>query len=679
MKELEKVLKSLKSDKARDAHGHIYELFKFGGQDLKHSLLTMFNLMKRKQVYPDIFLPSNISSFHKNKGRKDNLNNNRGVFNVVKIRTIFDKLILNDKYDIIDRSMSCSNIGARKGRNIRDHLFVINGILNEARQDKTKNIDVQIVDIEKCFDKMSYKETANDLYEAGVQDDKFLMMAKSNDRCKVAVKTPWGSISKRVEMRQIEMQGTVPAPLKCSVQLDTLGKECLLTGEGLYQYKECLNIPVLLMIDDAISITECGPESVKVNALIQSKVDMKNLKLGHSKCFKMHVGKNTSCCPLLKVQDKNMLTSSREKYLGDIITSDCKIDSNIEERYNKGIGISNQIISLLKEISFGQHYFEMAVMFRQSLLINSILCNSEVLYGLSKTHIEKLESVDKYFLKNIFSSMCSTAIESYYIEANITPIRYIVMARRLMYYWTILQKSDDELAKKVFITQRLLSTKDDWVNQLQSDLIECNITLSEDKIQKMKKETFKNLVKKQISILKLEYLSTLRSKHSKSEKLLIGNKMKEYLVTSELTLEEKKLLFAMKTRTVNVKTNFRNSHDNLLCRLCQKEGEQESELHLMGCEKVIFESDIKKLLENVSYSDIYGSIEKQKQAIKAWRKIFKVWNIKLENSAKSPSGHQVHLPGGQSASYTTDASAAQNVDAVSQYDHSIINPVYDVG
>jgi hypothetical protein len=286
--------------------------------------------MKKKQVYPDIFTPSNISSFWKLKGRKDDMNNERGVFNVVKIRTIFDKLILNDKYEIINQSMSCANIGARKGRNIRDHLFVINGIMNEAIQSKTKNIDIQIVDIEKCFDKMSYKETANDLYEAGVQDDKFLMMALSNKKCKVAVKTPWGSISEQVEMNEIEMQGTVPAPIKCSVQLDTLGKECLLHGEGLYQYKECLNIPPLLMLDDAIAISECGPESVKVNALIQSKVDMKSLRLGHAKCFKMHVGKNAACCPVLKVQDKEMLTSKREKYLGDILTNDCKINSNID-------------------------------------------------------------------------------------------------------------------------------------------------------------------------------------------------------------------------------------------------------------------------------------------------------------------------------------------------------------
>ena len=106
-------------------------------------------------------------------------------------------------------------------------MFVINGILNEALQNKNKNIDVQIVDIEKCFDKMNYTETANDMYESGVQDDKFYMMAKANAKCMVAVKTPWGSLSKRVQLNKIEMQGTVPVPLKCSVQLDTLGKECL--------------------------------------------------------------------------------------------------------------------------------------------------------------------------------------------------------------------------------------------------------------------------------------------------------------------------------------------------------------------------------------------------------------------------------------------------------------------
>ena len=80
---------------------------------------------------------------------------------------------------------------------------------------------------------------------------------------------------------------------------------------------------------------------------------------------------------------------------------------------------------MLKEISFGHHYYEMAIMFRQAMLVNSILCNS----GLSKAHIEKLESVDVYLWKNVFSSKVSTPIKSYCVETNTTPFRYIVMAR----------------------------------------------------------------------------------------------------------------------------------------------------------------------------------------------------------------------------------------------------------
>ena len=434
MDDLEKVLKKLKNNKARDAHGHIYELFKFGGRDLKLSMLKMFNLTKGLNICPSIFQPSNISSVYKNKGRKDDLNSDRGVFNVVKLRSILDKLSYNDNYTTIDQSMSCSNIGARKNRNIRDHLFVINGIMNDVKNSKkNENIDIQIMDIRKCFDKMSYKETANDLFNAGVRNDHFNLMANSNKKCQVAIKTPWGSVTDRVELHEIEMQGTVPAPLKCSIQIDTLGKECLESGEGLYSYKECVNIPPLAMIDDILAVSKCSVETVKVNALIQSKVMHKNLQLGTDKCFKMHIGKQKdSCCPELKIENEEMLSSSKEKYLGDVLTTDLKINSNIEERYNKGIGIVNQILGYLKEVSFGEYFFEMAVLFRQSMLLNGILCNSEVLYGLTKTHIETLESVDKFYWKKVFQCPVSTPTEVLFLETNTIPIRYAIMSRRLM-------------------------------------------------------------------------------------------------------------------------------------------------------------------------------------------------------------------------------------------------------
>ena len=295
-------------------------------------------------------------------------------------------------------------------------------------------------------------------------------MANSNQKCKVAVRTPWGSVTERVELNEIEMQGTVPAPLKCSIQMDSLGRECLESGEGLFKYKDCVNIPPLAMIDDILAVSECSVESVKLNAFIQSKVAHKNLQLGPDKCFKMHVGQQSACCPTLMIDNKKMLSSSKEKYLGDILTTDGKINDNIEERYKKGMGIVNQILSILNEISFGEYFFEMAILFRQSMLLNSSLCNSEVLYGVNKQHIETLESVDRYFWRKVFKCPFSTPIEVFYMETNTIPIRFTLISRRLMYFWRILQMKDDELVKRVFNVQKLSSCKHDWVIQIAEDL-----------------------------------------------------------------------------------------------------------------------------------------------------------------------------------------------------------------
>ena len=104
-------------------------------------------------------------------------------------------------------------------------------------------------------------------------------------------------------MINIEMLGTVIAPLKCSVQIDTLGKSFMRTNEHakhLYEVKNCIIIPQLSMIDDILTVTCCGSNFVVLNAAVQSKLDNKRLEFGSDKCFKIHVGKNSLNCPKLQ-------------------------------------------------------------------------------------------------------------------------------------------------------------------------------------------------------------------------------------------------------------------------------------------------------------------------------------------------------------------------------------------
>ena len=212
-------------------------------------------------------------------------------------------------------------------------------------------------------------------------------------------------------MSNIEMQGTVLAGLKCSISIDSIGKEFLENVHPvLYKYKNCTSIPPLSLIDDIITVSSCSSDSVRMNATIQAKIQGKQLELGHKKCFQMHFGKTSECCPILNVHTKTMLTTKSEKYLGEILSSNGRIENNILARYNKGVGIVNEILGMLKEVSFGFHYFSMAMLFRNSKLVSGMLCIIETVYGLTNAHIEQLEQCDRMLMRKVFNCVSSTAI-----------------------------------------------------------------------------------------------------------------------------------------------------------------------------------------------------------------------------------------------------------------------------
>ena len=65
------------------------------------------------------------------------------------------------------------------------------------------------------------------------------------------------------------------------------------------------------MVDDVLGVASCGTDSVKLNSIIQAKMNTKNLEMGQNKCFKLHVGnKSKTFCPKLSVDDEEMKTSN---------------------------------------------------------------------------------------------------------------------------------------------------------------------------------------------------------------------------------------------------------------------------------------------------------------------------------------------------------------------------------
>ena len=423
MCDLEKVLKCLKKNQTRDAHEMINEIFKppVIGDDLKTALLYLMNNIKSNMKIPTFMQVTNITTLSKKKSSKLDVEGERGIFILPVLRKILDKLIFNDIYKAIDQSMSDSNIGARKGRHSKNHLFLLYGIVNHVLHESKSNIDICIYDIEKCFDALWLEDCANDLFDSlpsKLRNDKLALVYETNRNNFVAVKTAVG-LTERVNVENIVTQGGVFGPIECSNSIDQIGKKSSEEDpKNIFKYKKLVSIPPLGYIDDILSVAHCGQASLSQNTSINSQIETKKLKFhtpdakGNSKCHFIHVGKSNMPCPELQVHGTKVSRVEDETYLGDIISSDGKNLKNIKSRVAKGLGIISQIMTMLETITVGNHYFETAVLLRESLFLNSILTNAEVWYGVTSSDLKYLADLDKSLLRKIFNAPFSTPIES---------------------------------------------------------------------------------------------------------------------------------------------------------------------------------------------------------------------------------------------------------------------------
>ena len=289
--DLFRVLSKLKNNITRDHEGYLNEIFKPDviGEDLQQSLLMLCNKLKSEQIIPLFMLLVNVTTIPK-PGTQMLLSNERGIIQGSVLRNVLMRLIYNQQYPNIDRNMSDSNIGGRKGKSCRYHTFIINGIIHEVLSSvKRKPIILQIYDYKQMFDAMNLKEAICDLYDIGVQDETLGLLYEANQEIHMAVNTPYG-ISERTIIHSSVLQGDTFSPSFASVQVDTIGKAAIEAGH-CYKYKDTVSVGPLGMIDDFIGITEAGFNAHELNAFVNVKSAEKHLQFGISKCKTILVGK----------------------------------------------------------------------------------------------------------------------------------------------------------------------------------------------------------------------------------------------------------------------------------------------------------------------------------------------------------------------------------------------------
>ena len=241
-------------------------------------------------------------------------------------------------------------------------------------------------------------------------------------------------------------------------------------------------------------------------------------------------------------------------------------------------------MTILDAFPFGSHHFEIGLILRDSLLTSSMLCNSEAWYNVTKNEMELLETVDTTLLRRILNAPKYTAKEMLYLELGCIPYRYLIKKRRLMFLFYILTQDTNSMIYKFFESQKNHQTSKDWVTTITQDMKELNIDKNFEEIKKMKKMEFKKLVTQKIQKWALEKLEEMKNNHSKVKELKHENfGLQKYLKHSniKIKIEERQLIFQLRSGITNVKMNRKGMYEDLRCDACKEENETQE--HVLNC------------------------------------------------------------------------------------------------
>ena len=100
------------------------------------------------------------------------------------------------------------------------------------------------------------------------------------------------------------------------------------------------------------------------------------------------------------------------------------------------------------------------------------------------------------------------------------------------------------------------------------------------------------------------YLNKMKGKHSKVMDVShLCLEMQPYLEAKNTTIQERKFLFSLRCRMVDVKTNFREKYPDTKCPCCQVEEDKQE--HLLTCTKLDVPGTVTG--SNVRYEDLFSS------------------------------------------------------------------------
>ena len=392
IEEITNNINKMKNKATNDKQGWNNTILKNAGTDVTNSLQIIMNKINKQQRIPKEWDELIIKSIYKNKGKRNDMENRRGLFITSLISKLYERIKLNKNNERINKGISKYQCGGSKGKSTIDHIMTLNEIINYNKY-LNKETHVLFADAYKCFDKLKLKNCIIDLYKI-VGAKEAMEVYRLNKIGKASIDTPIGIIGP-IKANKIVRQGTIMGPKLCCINTDkinNIGRKCI-TSIG-----PNVKVEMLTYVDD-ISYASSNVEQIKKA--------VSNLRaMERYKGFTFNIGKNKTEMMIINKQrrkeDNNIKvrvksgkieTTNEYKYLGEWYNEKGNHETSLKKKKEKINYYIKQIKIYGNENLIGKHAMTTRLKIYKTMVIPTIYHNVETWNNISKKEMKELEDM----------------------------------------------------------------------------------------------------------------------------------------------------------------------------------------------------------------------------------------------------------------------------------------------
>ena len=467
MEEVTKAIEQLKRRKAAGIDGIPPEIWKDGGSALHSKLHELLVCCWEQSKLPKDLRDAVIITLYKNKGEKSDCSNYRGITLLSIAGKILARVLLNRLLPIAEDHLPESQCGFRANRGTTDMVFVLRQLQEKCRE-QNKGLYVTFVDLTKAFDTVSRRGLWIIMERLGCPPKFLNMVIQLHEDQQGQVRLD-SDLSEPFAIVNGVKQGCVLAPTLFSIFFSTMLKQALqdlddddavyiryrLDGSlfnlrRLQAHTKTLEqlIQDLLFADDAALVahteralqclTSCFAEAAQLFGL---EVSLKKTEVLHQPAPREEYRP-----PHISIGETELKAVHQFTYLGCTITSDAKLDKEVDSRLAK----ANSAFGRLYKRVWNNKQLKKStkISVYRAVVLTTLLYGSESWVTYSH-HIRLLERFHQRCLRTILNIHWSDYVTNVEVleQAEITSIEAMLMKTQLRWAGHVSRMENHRLPK----------------------------------------------------------------------------------------------------------------------------------------------------------------------------------------------------------------------------------------